>query len=191
MSTSENFNSKWNDFHENVATFFRSLWKDQDLSDVTLVCEDTWVAAHKIVMSASSTFFMNLLKRNNNQHPLIYMRRVKARDLVYIVDYIYNGEISIPEENIDDFLALAEDLKLKGLSRGEAIVGNDYTKSVTDTANAKNNLICETKSKQEEVIISSIESENHLLESVMMKKELDISTLPSAASSETFYFNGG
>ena len=189
MNTSENFNLKWNDFHENTTSFFGSLWKDQDLSDVTLVCEDTQVAAHKIVLSASSTFFMDLLKRNKNPHPLIYMRGVKARDLVYIVDYIYNGEVIISQEDLNDFLAVAEDLKLKGLSRGAAIDGNDDIHTVMDTANAKNNINCETTSKQEEGIISTIGSEKHQLESVLMEKELDITTF-STASNETFYFEG-
>ena len=50
------------------------------------------------------------------------MRGVKFEDLAAIVDFLYLGEANINQERIDNFLALAEELKLKGLT------GNDGTK---------------------------------------------------------------
>ena len=47
---------------------------------------------------------------------MIYMRGLKAKDLVAIVDFIYHGEASIYQEDLDGFLALAEELQLKGLA---------------------------------------------------------------------------
>merc|ERR1712129_365619 len=88
--------------------------------DVTLACEDgQQLEAHKFVLVASSPFFQNLLSRNKHPHPLIYMRGVRSDDLVAIVDFLYYGEANVYQENIDGFLALAEELKLKGLT------GND------------------------------------------------------------------
>ena len=46
---------------------------------------------------------------------MIYMRGVKARDLTAIVDFIYHAEANIYQEDLDGFLALAEELQLKGL----------------------------------------------------------------------------
>ena len=37
------------------------------------------------------------------------------QDIVYLVDFMYNGEISIPRDNMDDFLAVAEQFKIRGL----------------------------------------------------------------------------
>ena len=48
-------------------------------------------------------------------HPLIYMRGVKSDDLLAIVDFLYCGEANICQENLDSFLAMAEELQLKGL----------------------------------------------------------------------------
>ena len=79
--------------------------------------------AHKIILAASSPFFMDILKRNKHPHPLIYMRGLKSEDLVAIVDFLYFGETNVLQENLDSFLALAEELRLKGLtgnSTGEA-----------------------------------------------------------------------
>ena len=44
------------------------------------------------------------------------MRGLKAKDLVSIVDFIYHGEANIFQQDLDGFLALAEELQLKGLS---------------------------------------------------------------------------
>ena len=50
---------------------------------------------------------------------MIYMRGLKAKDLVAIVDFIYHGEANIYQEDLDGFLALAEELQLKGLTGSE------------------------------------------------------------------------
>ena len=42
------------------------------------------------------------------------MRGLKAKDLEAIVDFIYHGEANIYQEDLDGFLALAEELQLKG-----------------------------------------------------------------------------
>ena len=47
---------------------------------------------------------------------MIYMRGVRAKDLVAIMDFIYQGETNIYQEDLDGFLALAEELQLKGLT---------------------------------------------------------------------------
>ena len=85
-------------------------------SVITLACEDGYqVEAHKVILAASSPFFQNLLKTNRHAHPLIYMRMMKSEDLLAIVD-LYYGEANIYQENLDTFLNIAEELKLKGLN---------------------------------------------------------------------------
>merc|ERR1712129_86024 len=58
---------------------------------------------------------MNLLRRNKHPHPLIYMRGLKSEDLVAMIDYLYFGEVNIFQENLNSFLAVAEDFQLNGL----------------------------------------------------------------------------
>ena len=48
-------------------------------------------------------------------HPLIYLRGFQSHDLLAILDFLYFGEANIYQENLDSFLALAEELQLKGL----------------------------------------------------------------------------
>ena len=113
----EQFCLKWNDFQENTNAAFGSLRNDSDFSDVTLACEDgQQVEAHKIILASSSPVFMNLLRQNKHSHPLIYMRGVKSEDLVTMVDFLYFGEANINQDQLDSFLTLACELKIKGLS---------------------------------------------------------------------------
>ena len=129
MSTSEKFCLKWNDFQQNLTTTFTALREDADFADVTLVCEDgQQVEAHKVILAASSPFFQNLLRRNKHSHPLIYMRGMKSDDLVAMVDFLYYGETNIYQDNLDSFLTIAEELKLRGLTgghKGSTKDGND------------------------------------------------------------------
>jgi len=115
-------NLKWNDFQENALSAFGTLREDSEFADVTLVCQDgQQVEAHKVILSSSSPFFLNLLRRNKHSHPLIFMRGLKSTDLVAIVDFLYFGEANVYQENLDSFLAVAEELQLKGLMGPGAI----------------------------------------------------------------------
>ena len=113
----EKFCLKWNDFQENIASSYKDLREDLDFSDVTLICEeDEQIQDHRVILSACSPFFSSVLRRNKHSHPMIYMRGLKSKDLVAIVDFIYHGEANIYQEDLDGFLALAGDLQLKGLA---------------------------------------------------------------------------
>ena len=119
---SEKLCLKWNDFQDNTITSFGSLRNDRDFSDITLVCEDgQQVEAHKVILAASSPFFHTMLRRNKHPHPMIYMRGVTSEDLGAIVDFLYFGEANVYQEKIDAFMAIAEELNLKGLTGN----GND------------------------------------------------------------------
>ena len=117
---SEKLCLQWNDFQENLRSAFGSLKEDKDFTDVTLACEDgQQVEAHKVILAASSPFFQKLLVRNNHPKPLIYMRGVKSEDLLATMDFLYQGEANVLQENLDSFLAFAEELQLKGLGKGD------------------------------------------------------------------------
>ena len=113
---SEKLCLQWNDFHENVKVAFQNLRSDKHFTDVTLAFEDgQQVEAHKVVLVSSSPFLQNLLEKNKHPHPLIYMKGLKFENVSTILDFLYSGEANVYEENLDSFLAIAEDLQLKGL----------------------------------------------------------------------------
>jgi len=123
MTTSkEKFCLKWNDFESNISEAFRELREDKDFFDVTLACDDDQIQAHKVILSACSPFFRKVLRRNKHEHPLLYLKGVKYVDLVSVLSFMYHGEVDISQDDLNTFLAVAQDLKVKGLTEkaGEA-----------------------------------------------------------------------
>merc|ERR1712126_480967 len=112
----EKFCLKWNDFQSNVSASFGKLRTERDFFDVTLVSDDeVHIASHKVVLSASSDFFKNILRKSSHANPLIYLSGVKAKELNFVMDYIYDGEVQIYQEDLDYFLDIAQKLKIDGL----------------------------------------------------------------------------
>jgi hypothetical protein len=125
MGSAEKFCLRWNDFESNISSAFRELREDKDFFDVTLACDDDQIQAHKVIISACSPFFRSILRRNRHEHPLLYLKGVKYVDLVSILNFMYHGEVNVAQEELNSFLAVAEDLKVKGLTQN-----NSESKSV-------------------------------------------------------------
>ena len=121
---SEKFCLKWNDFEANISGGLRELRDDKDFFDVTLACEDDQISAHKVILSACSPFFRNVLRRNPHQHPLLYMKGVRYTDLQSVLNFMYHGEVNVAQEDLNGFLAVAEDLRVKGLTQGGGQASN-------------------------------------------------------------------
>ena len=120
----EDYIFKWEEFQETLRLNFGKLRSDSDYCDVTLACEDgQQVEAHKVVLSTSSPFFESILKRTKHSHPLIYMRGVKSLELSALLDFLYFGQTSVPRENLEAFLSIADELQVTGLSSGGGLSG--------------------------------------------------------------------
>ena len=118
MALSDKFCLTWNDFKDSLASEVGSLRNGEDFSDVTLVCEDTKIQAHRLVLTASSPFFNSVLKMMDHPKPMIYMKGTKVKDMEAVLDFIYKGEATVLKEDLETFMALAEELELNGLSKG-------------------------------------------------------------------------
>lgn len=92
--SSEKFCLKWNDFESNISGAFRELRDEKDFFDVTLACDENQIKAHKVIISACSPFFRQVLRQNPHQHPLLYMRGVNFTDLQSVLTFMYQGEVS-------------------------------------------------------------------------------------------------
>ena len=115
--TTEKFCLKWNDFESNISSAFKDIRDEKDFFDVTLACDDDQLQAHKVILSACSPFFRNVLKRNPHQHPLLYLKGVKYTDLQSVLNFMYHGEVNVAQDELNSFLAVAEELRVKGLTQ--------------------------------------------------------------------------
>ena len=127
MNISEKLCLRWNDFQENTISAFGKLRGEKDFSDVTLACGDgQQMEAHRAILSSCSPFFKTMLLRFKHPHQVLYMRGLKSEDLVAVLDFIYYGETSVYQENLDSFLALAEEFQLKGLTERDEDKEEDH-----------------------------------------------------------------
>ena len=116
------FNLKWSDYLSNVAEKFSSLRKDEDFFDVTLVsCDKKQVSAHKVILSSCSEYFKTILKNNNKtRSTLLCLENIYFEELDQILDYVYNGEVQIKEDQLENFLKIAQRFELEGLLSDES-----------------------------------------------------------------------
>ena len=105
-----------------MVTAFKNLRSDNDFFDTTLGCYDSRgrvLKAHKVILSACSPFFRNILKMSTgypHPNPFIYLRGVSYNDLQCLLDFMYHGEVKVAQEDLNSFLAIAEELQIKGLT---------------------------------------------------------------------------
>ena len=115
MKSAVNVSFKWSGFTE-YCTSWMSREDNMDFCDVTLVCDEgEKLFAHQIILVNSSSVLRSILNSNRNPSPFIYMRGVKFDNLSSLIDFIYKGETSVVQEDLQQFLDLAENLNIKGL----------------------------------------------------------------------------
>ncbi|XP_037300061.1 protein bric-a-brac 2-like [Manduca sexta] len=115
--TPQQFCLRWNNYQSNLTSCFDQLLQTELFVDVTLACEGQKLKAHKLVLSACSPYFQELLIDNPCQHPIIIMNNdIKYCDLKAVVYYMYRGEINVSEDQIPALLKVAETLKIRGLT---------------------------------------------------------------------------
>ena len=113
---SEKFCLKWNDFHSNVSKSFSSLRNEDYLHDVTIVSDDNeQITAHKVVLSTCSEYFKSIFMKNKQSNILLCLEGLNSNDVRHMMDYMYNGEIQIFQDDLDRFLSVAKRFKLEGL----------------------------------------------------------------------------
>lgn len=112
----EQFSLCWNNFHTNLSSGFHSLFKDEDLVDVTLAADGKFLKAHKTVLSVCSPFFKDLFRVNPCKHPIVILPDVNYNALCGLLHFMYQGEVSVSQEEIPTFMRVAEMLKVKGLT---------------------------------------------------------------------------
>jgi len=105
---------KWTD-HSDL--FLQAVYQDNAYTDVTIVAEKQFFKAHRLILSSASELFDETFKITpHGQHPIMFLKDVKALELRILLEFIYKGEVSIPPSLVPDLARLGHDLKVKGLT---------------------------------------------------------------------------
>merc|ERR1712156_621629 len=106
----------------NLTDSFKELRSQSEFLDVSLGCSVNngagvrTIKAHKLILASYSSVFRDILKRQSSkQDSMVYLRGVSFVELESILDFMYNGEVNITKANLKSFLAVAEELQIKGL----------------------------------------------------------------------------
>ncbi|XP_044262637.1 protein tramtrack, beta isoform-like isoform X6 [Tribolium madens] len=113
---SEQFSLCWDNFHKNMSSGMNSLLENEDLVDVTLAVEGKYLKAHKMVLSVCSPYFRELFKVNPCKHPIVFMKDVSYIAMSDLLQFMYQGEVQVSQENLTTFIKTAEALQIKGLT---------------------------------------------------------------------------
>lgn len=111
-SQSQQFCVRWNSYQSNLQNTFPKLLTSEHFVDVTIACEGQMVKCHKVVLSACSTYFEQLLSHNPCQHPIIFMKDMRFWEVRALVDFMYRGEVNVTQEELNSLLRAAEALQV-------------------------------------------------------------------------------
>ena len=70
--TSDQFCLKWNNYQANIVVALGNLKLDEDFVDVTLACDGKTIKAHRVVLSACSSYFKHIFKVRMEECITIY-----------------------------------------------------------------------------------------------------------------------
>ena len=106
------------DFVTCSITAIKNLWSDTEFADVTLASHDEeQIEAHKVILCAASPFFRRIISKNPHQHPLLFLKNVSTKMLKSVIRFIYLGlgQTEVQKEDLEAFLAIANELAVMGL----------------------------------------------------------------------------
>jgi len=201
LPKAEYFCLRWNEYEKNMSDSLKEVQENSDFCDVTLACDDDQIEAHRLVLSSCSPLFKTILRRNQHNHPLLYLKGVKMDNLKNLLRYMYYGEVNVEQVGLPSFLETAEELKIKGLvqknksavkrksSESDGTLGNVKRKKeggklinchlnksnvVTHTEDSLGQLksVCEASSEAE--VASEISDDLEDMSAVSIKAEPDV-----------------
>ena len=101
-----NVKLSWAGFSAKSPQTLRDILQDKDFTDVTMATEDgAQILAHQVILSSGSAFFKRILRTSkiHQQRPLLFLSGLKGSLVTALVDFIYLGECSVNEEDLDQF----------------------------------------------------------------------------------------
>ena len=116
MSSNSLYMLQW---HEHHASFFRlmeELCREQSLTDVTITCGDVSLEAHSLILGASSPILRSILAKGEGKKQTLHFMDMNPYHMQLLLQYMYRGEISVPQNELGPLMTSARSLQIKGLT---------------------------------------------------------------------------
>uniref|UniRef100_A0AAG5D4B8 BTB domain-containing protein n=1 Tax=Anopheles atroparvus TaxID=41427 RepID=A0AAG5D4B8_ANOAO len=116
-SSPQQFCLRWHNHQASLLSSLPILLDQSHLTDVTLMAEGQKIKAHRVVLSACSTFFSELFRTlDGAQYPVVVLPGASYHAVAALITFMYSGEVNVYEAQISVLLSLAETLGIKGLA---------------------------------------------------------------------------
>lgn len=117
MATAQGFCLKSNNHSSHLVHQFARLYKDQSMVDCTISCQGGVLKCHKLVLSSCSPYFSNIFESFTNpyQYPVVVIKDMTFSNLKVIIDFMYKGEVTIPQSILNSVIETAKELQVTGL----------------------------------------------------------------------------
>ena len=114
----EKYNLNWHTYLDHLRDLLHNMREMEYLTDVTLVCDDQkQFKAHKIVLSACSDVFKNIIDSLPLNSSVIYLRGIQHQEMESILEFMYLGVATFYQERMNEFLNVAKNLEIKEISK--------------------------------------------------------------------------
>ena len=114
-----------------IAKYIKELFLTKHFADVTIVCDDgVKILAHRLVLSAGSDIFHQILKESFEKHSYIHLPGIKNHVVTFILQFLYLGKVTSPSNDANELQIVAELLKLKNFTSGYEKIKQHRTKIV-------------------------------------------------------------
>ena len=157
----EEYNLNWHTFSDHLREMLHDMRNSNDLTDVTLVCDDKrQFQAHKVVLSACSKVFKSIIYNLPQNSSVIYLRGIKHQEIESILEFMYLGVATFYQERMNEFLNVAKNLEIKEISKDvEFGHGNELTEE-TDISDNDSDQVSEPQQTDTNLIENEISATN-------------------------------
>ncbi|CAL4184911.1 unnamed protein product [Meganyctiphanes norvegica] len=154
---------KWRHHSSTLLRGFTSLRQSEAYSDATLTCDGRFYKVHRFVLSTCSEYLGQMFEEANlcspATHPVIVLQDIKPEYLEALLNYMYVGEVSIPQGDIPDLIKAAKYLHIRGLNvQGDELSIDIQKETQSKTKNIGGDTTGKKKKQGDAIIIDSNEN---------------------------------
>jgi len=106
---------QWTTYSTNWRRALATLRTTGQFCDVTIVVDDGYLTAHRMVLTSCSPILARALAACLHPHPAIVLRDINMAQMKGILDFMYIGETKVEQGLLEAFLIAAGELNVTGL----------------------------------------------------------------------------